>query len=152
MTGPRSSLPNRRSPQVKVAVPVFRGCVSPVFDWAQLLVVVDYDGNKETSRREEDIGDLAPWFRPGRLVALGVGALLCGGISQALMEMLLLRGILVTAGLVGETDALLAAYFAGRLPAPEFAMPGSGFGPSSLPRMRGGRWRHGWGPGRMRGR
>ena len=40
-----------------------------------------------------------------------------------------LRGISVMAGLTGEIDGVLEAFFAGRLPAPECAMQGWSFVP-----------------------
>lgn len=134
-------------------MPSFRGQVSSVFDWAQELVVADHDGNSEKARRKESLAGLAPSFRPGRLAELGVETLLCGGISQLLAGMLQLHGISVMAGLTGEVDAVLVAFFAGRLPAPEFAMPGWSFVPASLGRGAGRRRRCRWGPrGRGRGR
>ena len=80
--------------------------------------------------------------------------LLCGGISAPVAGLVESQGIRVMAGLVGEVDAVLDAFFAGRLPDPAFAMPGwRCFGPG----MGGGRrWKHrrgrSGGGGRGRGR
>ena len=143
---------DRRRHPVRVAVPSYEGRVSSVFDWAQHLLVVDHDGEAEKARREESLVGLAPSFRPGRLVQFGVETLLCGGISQPLAEMVQLQGIRVTAGLAGEIDAVLTAFLAGRLPAPEFAMPGWSFVPPPLGRGMGRRHRRRRGPGGGRGR
>ncbi len=135
---------------MRVAVPSFRGHVSPVFDWAQCIVMVDYDGGRETARREESLAEVAPPFRPGFLARVGVGTLVCGGISRPLAEMVQMRGIRVMAGVAGEIGAVLAAFFAGRLPALEFTMPGWGFLPPPCgPGMRRRRRFRG-GPGRWR--
>jgi predicted Fe-Mo cluster-binding NifX family protein len=140
---------------VRVAVPSFEGRVSSVFDWAQRLLVVDHDGKTEQARREESLAGPATEFRPGRLARLGVEVLLCGGISVPLATMVQSQGIRVMAGLAGEVDAVLAAFFAGRLPAPEFAMPGWSFIPPPLGRGMGRRRMRRRGPGgggRGRGR
>ena len=137
---------------MRVAVPSFNGRVSSVFDWAQQLVVVDHDEEIEKARREESLVGLAPSFRSGRLAEIGVETLLCGGISRPLAEMVQLRGIRILAGLAGEVDAVLTAFLAGRLPAPEFAMPGWSFVPPPLGRGMGRRRRRRRGPGRGPGR
>jgi len=137
---------------MRVAVPSFDGRVSSVFDWARELVVTDRDGEAEKSRRTEDLAGLAPQLRPGRLAELGVETLLCGGISHPMAAMVQMHGIRVMAGLTGEIDAVLAAFFEGRLPAPEFAMPGWHFVPPPLGRGMGRRRRRRRGPGGGRGR
>ena len=137
---------------MRIAVPSFKGRVSSVFDWAQELVVADCEGETETTRRKESLAGVAPSSRPSRLAELGVGTLLCGGISQPLAEMVQLHGIRVTAGLVGEIDAVLSAFLAGRLPDPEFAMPGWSFVPPAQGRGRRRRRRCRRGPGRGGGR
>ena len=138
---------------MRVAVPIFGGRVSSVFDWARELVVADHDGEAEKTRRTEDLAGLAPPFRPRRLAQLGVETLLCGGISHPMAETVQMHGIRVMAGLAGDIDAVLAAFFEGRLPAPEFAMPGWSFVPPPMGRgLRRRRRRRGRGPGGGRGR
>lgn len=137
---------------MRVAVPSYEGRVSSVFDWAQHLLVVDHDGRAEKARREESLAGLAPPFRAGRLVQLGVEVLLCGGISVPIAAMVQSQGIRVMAGLAGEINEVLAAFFAGRLSDPEFAMPGWSFVPPPLGRGMGRRHRRRRGPGRGVGR
>ncbi len=129
---------------MKAAVPVFRGNVSPVFDWAKRLLVVEYDGGRETARREVELGGITPAFRSRRLAELGVQVLLCGGISAPVGALVESQGVRVMAGLVGEVNAVLDAFLSGRLSDPAFAMPGwHCFG-------RGNRWRRRRGRGRGR--
>ena len=139
---------------MRVAVPTFDGRVSSVFDWARELVVIDRHDGAERSRRTEDLAGLAPPFRPRRLAELGVETLLCGGISHPMAEMVQMHGIRVVAGVTGDIDAVLAAFFDGRLPAPEFAMPGWNFVPPPPGRGMGRRRRRrrGSGGGRGQGR
>ena len=133
-------------------MPCFNGRVSSVFDWSRNVVVVDHHGRSEKARREESLAGLGPSFRPGRLAQLGVETLLCGGISQPLAEMVQMHGIGVMAGLAGEIDAVLDAFFAGGLPAPESAMPGWSFVPPPPCQGAGRRYRRRRGFGRGRGR
>ena len=131
---------------MRIALPIHEGQVSPVFDWARRLLVVDRvapgsfakatrrgrpaapgasgDGEREAARREIVLDDLAPALRARRLVDLGVETLLCGGISAPLAALVEAQGVKVIAGLVGEANAVLDAFLAGGLPDPRFAMPG----------------------------
>lgn len=124
---------------MKVAVPVFRGGVSPVFDWARRLLVVEHDGERETGRTEVDISPVAPALRARHLAETGVQSLLCGGISAPIAALLDSHGVRVMAGLVGDVDAVLDAFFAGKLPDPAFAMPGWGCRERRHRRRRGQR-------------
>lgn len=129
---------------MRVAVPIFEGRISPVFDWAQRLLVIDHDGTNEQARSEENLAGLAPPFRPGRLAHLGVEVLLCGGISAPVAAMLESQGVSVIPGLVGEVDGVFEAFFAGRLPDPAFAMPGwRCYGQGRMGTGGGRRWRRG---------
>jgi predicted Fe-Mo cluster-binding NifX family protein len=131
---------------VRVAVPGFNGRVSSVFDWARELIVVDHEGHRETARHRESIAGIAPPLRPGYLAKRGVETLVCGGISQALAEMILQQGIRVVPGIAGDIDAVLGALREGRLKDPRFAMPAWDYVPPPLEpghrvdrRRRGGR-------------
>lgn len=144
---------------MRIALPVHEGQVSPVFDWARRLLVVDRpaaprasgDGEREAARREIELDDLAPALRARRLAELGVDTLLCGGISAPLAALVEAQGVKVMAGLVGEADAVLDAFSAGGLPDPRFAMPGWRCpGQRTRARRRCGRGR-GRGGGRGRG-
>jgi hypothetical protein len=131
---------------MRIALPIHEGKISPVFDWARRLLVVDRvapgsfakatrrgrpaapsprnNGEREAARREIELDDLAPALRARRLAELGVETLLCGGISAPLAALVEAQGVKVIAGLVGEADAVLDAFFAGGLSDPGFAMPG----------------------------
>ena len=115
---------------MRIALSVFEGRVSSVFDWAGHLVVyvVDPDARSPTRiakiEMEMEMDDLTPEGRGRRLAELGVDTLLCGGISAPLASLVEAQGVKVIAGVVGEADAVLDAFIAGRLADPRFAMPG----------------------------
>ena len=139
---------------MKVAVPVFAGRISPVFDWAGNLLIVEHDGDLETGRREMSLDGIAPFLRARHLVGLGVQTLICGGISAPVAAMVESHGVRLIPGVVGELDAVLGSFFAGKLPDPTFAMPGwRGCGhPMGAGRMRRGRRQGGGRGGGGRGR
>lgn len=109
---------------MRVAVPVWQGRVSPVFDVAERLRVVEYAPDGQSSLHEEFFGDVEPQRRPQRLAELGVHTLICGAISGPLEMLLAGQGIRVVARVCGDVDQVLAAFRSGRLEATEFAMPG----------------------------
>jgi predicted Fe-Mo cluster-binding NifX family protein len=110
---------------VRVAIANFDGRVSPVFDVARRLLLVDVDARSEAVRQEVSLADCDPLSRVGRLVGLGVEVLICGAISRPLEAALLSAGIQVVAQTCGPVDEVLAAYGAGRLNGQAFLMPGS---------------------------
>lgn len=109
---------------MKVAVPQWQGRVSPVFDVAGQLVVVDWVDGREVARCEEPFRVTAPDQRVERLVELGIHTLICGAVSQPLEVLLTARGIRVLARHCGDVDEILRAFGAGTLEEERFAMPG----------------------------
>ena len=109
---------------MKVAVPVWNGRVSPVFDTARKILVVDIEGQKEVARTEEAIEEMFIPSRAAKLTELGVNVLLCGAISNPLAMMLSASGIEVVPFLTGEIEETLGSYLAGKLPDAKFLMPG----------------------------
>lgn len=109
---------------MKVAVPVWQGRVSPVFDVAGQLLVVELAGGVETSRRECRLPDAEPEQRAVQLSELQVETLICGAISQALESLLTENGIKVFGRVCGTVDEVLNAFASGTLGQPRFAMPG----------------------------
>lgn len=109
---------------MKIAVPVWQGRVSPVFDVAGQLLLVEFADGRELARKEQLVDETTPDERARRLVELGVETLICAGISQLLESGLADRGIRVIARVCGNVEEVLAAFVAGRLCEERFAMPG----------------------------
>jgi len=107
-----------------IALPNCQGRVSPVFDVAARLLVVRLDGQRELERREVLLFHKEPEGIVRSLRELNIGMLICGGISQGLKLALEKVGIRVLAQVCGELDPVLAAYRGGKLPSPQFTMPG----------------------------
>jgi predicted Fe-Mo cluster-binding NifX family protein len=109
---------------MKVAVPVWQGRVSPVFDVAGQLLLVELVEDVEASRREHRLPDAEPQQRVAQLSELQVETLICGAISQALEALLTENGIKVYGRVCGNVDDVLGAFATGSLGATRFAMPG----------------------------
>jgi len=109
---------------MRIAVPDWKGRVSPVFDVARQVLVVDLDGGQELRRATENLGQTLPPLRAGELAGQGVNVLLCAGISVPLLRMLEAHGIRVIPGISGEVDQVLQGYLAGHLADGRFSLPG----------------------------
>jgi len=125
----------------RVAIPSWKGRVSPVFDVARELVVVDTAGGPQARWTVPFSGSLMTQ-RVRRLKELGIEVVICGGISNALRAMTEAAGVRVMPWMSGPVDEVLAAYLSGSLGDGRFTMPGSP-GPKG-PRYRGGRGNAPW--------
>ena len=125
---------------MRVAIPIWSGRVSPVFDAAGHLVLVDIEDGMERIRREETLQESFLTQRARRLSELGVNVLICGAISRPLWTVLAASGVTVIPWTAGAVDDVLAAYVKGCLRDPRWRMPGCG---GRRERQRGGRGRCG---------
>jgi len=123
---------------MRIAIPVWGERVSPVFDTASQLLVVDHDGLEETARLRLELGDGSLTDRLERLRGSHPQVLLCGAISRRLVDWLDNAGIEVIPFLAGNIDELLVAFHENRLSDPQFTMPGC----CSRKRWRRGRFRN----------
>ncbi len=121
---------------MRVAIAVWNDRVSPVFDAASRLMLVDVEDGVERARREEALPESFLARRAKRLAELGVTVLICGAISHPLSAVLAASGVTVIPWTAGPVDEVLAAYLKGRLPDPRWLMPGCGV---RHQRHRGGR-------------
>ena len=109
---------------MRVAIPTWSGRVSPVFDVAKLLLLVDLDGEAEAGRQETAIEETDLGARARRVAKLGVDVLICGAISAPLEAMLVSSGVQVIPHTCGPAEEVLQAFARGRMPDEAFLMPG----------------------------
>ncbi|HTU00328.1 MAG TPA: NifB/NifX family molybdenum-iron cluster-binding protein [Candidatus Sulfotelmatobacter sp.] len=129
---------------MRLAIPVWKGRVSPVFDAAAQVLLVEIEQGCEQKRREEALSEHRPAERVRRLVELGVDVLICGAVSRPLATLLAAAGVRVVPWTAGPIEGVLNAYLAGKLPHPQWLMPGCSCGRHE---PRGpGRWRQGGRP------
>jgi predicted Fe-Mo cluster-binding NifX family protein len=112
------------SASMKIAIPIWQSRISPVFDVAGQLLLVDWADGREVARTVRLIDETSPDERLKKLAELGVETLICAGISQSLEIALAECSICVIAGICGDVEEVLAAFQTGRLDEERFSMPG----------------------------
>ncbi|MEJ2245172.1 MAG: NifB/NifX family molybdenum-iron cluster-binding protein [Acidobacteriota bacterium] len=111
---------------MKVAIPLWQGRVSPVFDEAKRILIVDISNCREKCRQEESLLSHDPFERAQVLPKLGVDILICGMISQTQLTALDLTGIQIIPHICGPMEDVIAAFLDGRLENGAMLMPGCG--------------------------
>ncbi len=109
---------------MKVAVPIWQGNVSNVFDFAHKLLIIELKNNMEVNRNEASLGEQSNPERVAQLRQLGINVLICGAISRPLAHMLTSSGIDVFPFVTGPTEQILTAYKMGNLSLPQYELPG----------------------------
>ncbi len=121
---------------MKVGITVWRNRISPVFDVAKHVKVIQLDSNALQIRDLEMTSSL-PLQRAELLSNAGIKVLICGAISAPFAQMIAGRNIKVIPFIAGEFSAVLNAYLNGNLEHPDFNMPG--YRRQRRRRFRGGR-------------
>ena len=130
---------------MKVAIPIWTGRVSPVFDVAKNLIIAEIDQGRELGRTQEPLKEAGLAARAGRVAELGIDMLICGAISQPLEGMLFAKGVRVIPWICGSVEDVLRAFVSGEPAASLFLMPGCRGGRGRGRRGRGrGRRGRGW--------
>ena len=122
---------------MKVALTTWENRISPVFDSAGMVLVVQVENGVVVGRNFKPLESASPFSRALTLSTLGVNVLICGAISLVFANMIEARGIQIVSFVTGDVDQVLDAYLGGFLHQPSFQMPGSGM--KRRRRFRGGR-------------
>ena len=109
---------------MKIAIPHWQGRVSPVFDVAGNVLVVEICDGVENSREDVTLDAEDPQLRAARLAQTGADLLICGAISWPLEMALSAAGIDVIPQTCGDVEQVLAAFAKGQLQQDAFLMPG----------------------------
>jgi len=125
---------------MRIALPKWQNRVSPLFDVAMTVMVVDVDQMREIQRRELSFSNETPVARAIRVASERCDVLICGAISPSLKAVLHASGVQVITDICGPVNEVLAAFQRGNL-ADEHAylMPGTGNRRRARRRWRGGR-------------
>ena len=109
---------------MKVAIPHWQGRVSPVFDVAGNLLLVDVANGQEQTRQDVRLETDDLQARASSLAELGADVLICGAISWPLEMALSVAGLEVIPQTCGNVEDVLAAFLNGGLDQNAFLMPG----------------------------
>lgn len=109
---------------MRIAIPIRDGCVSPAFDFARRLLLVELGDGREVARSEVTLLPEPSAQKAGRLRELDVDILMCGAISRDLAGWVARGGIEILPYVSGPVDEVLKAYVSGHLTDPRFVLPG----------------------------
>jgi len=108
----------------KIAVPIFKSRVSPVFDTCTRLLLIDVEDDREVIRREFDLDNFSLRERLQVIEKNAVAVIICGGISDVFHAILSNANVRLISGICGNVDEVVKAHIDGRPDDPCFFMPG----------------------------
>ena len=109
---------------MKIAVPIWNDKVSPVFDTASRLLIINTKNLSEIERFEVYLGEQDISKRCLLIHGLKVNVLICGAISRSFSMMLMSTGVKIISGISGLAEDVLKAYLDGSLSNSKYLMPG----------------------------
>jgi len=109
---------------MRVAIPVWNGRVSPVFDVARRIHLASVD--RETGLvRGESIHTLRHRQLASDLRGLGVEVVICSAVTPSLEALLWVSGVEVISDVCGRPEEIVRAFAAGDTALDRFRAPGS---------------------------
>jgi len=102
---------------MQVALTVWEGRISPLFDATRMLLVADIIDHRITARHYEPLDCDTASSRADLLNALGVDVLICGGISETFAGPIEASGIKLIPFSSGDVEEVLRAYLTDNLDA-----------------------------------
>ena len=121
---------------MKIAIPMFNSRVSPRFDFASRMLIATIDNREVVERIEHSLTNLNPIRRSALLSELGVKVLICGGINDFSVRLLMGNGIEVIPMVAGEVEDVLNLFINDNLNSAIIPMV-SGRGYAHHPERRG---------------
>ena len=109
---------------MRIAIPICDGGISPVFDVAKQLMLVQVESRQEIARTHVPLENSDPDSNARQVVYLRTDTLICGAISQPLESFLLSVGVDVIPQTCGAVEEVLHAFIAGILEEDMFVVPG----------------------------
>jgi predicted Fe-Mo cluster-binding NifX family protein len=109
---------------MKMALTVWENRISPVFDAARMLLVVEIENTEIISRHYEPFHPELPTRLAVRLAEMNVAVLICGAISEMPANMLEAKGIKLIPFITGDAGKVIDAYAKDVPFMPSFLMPG----------------------------
>ena len=103
---------------MKLAMPVCADRVATVLDFAQEILLVEFDRGHELNRSAVKLREA------GQLARQGVHVLICGAISRSLAALLAGEGIEIIPLVSGSVEEVLTSYLNGNLTDTDFLLPG----------------------------
>ena len=109
---------------MKTALTIWGNRISPVFDSANTLLIVEIKSKQVCSRRYEPFYPDFPSRLAERLADLDIEVLICGAISERPANIIESGGVKLIPFITGSADEVLDAYARGAAFVKPFLMPG----------------------------
>ena len=109
---------------MRIAVPIWNDKISPVFDTASRLLIINTKNLSEIERFETSLYEQDISRRFLRIQDLKVNILICGAISRPFSMLLMSAEIKIISGIAGPAEDVLNAYLHGSLSNSKYLMPG----------------------------
>lgn len=116
---------------MKIALSVWKDCISTVFDAAEQLLVVEKDGDGVLKRTPFRLNSADGASRAMQLKEMEIDVLICGAISRPQEAAIAATGITVHPFMRGSVQEIIDGYESGQLHTEAFVLPGCharGFG------------------------
>ncbi|MBL7226117.1 MAG: dinitrogenase iron-molybdenum cofactor biosynthesis domain-containing protein [Desulfobacteraceae bacterium] len=111
---------------MKVALTVWEKRISPLFDCAGMLLVVEIVDCTESDRYFVPFHYESPFSRAANLSDLGIKVLICGAVSNLFANTIESYGIRIIPFVAGPVDEVIDTYLTNGLSDSKFRMPGCG--------------------------
>lgn len=109
---------------MKIALSVWKDCISTVFDAADQMLVVEKNGEGALKRSTARLNSADGSSRAMQLKEMKIDVLICGAISRPQEAAIAASGITVHPFLRGSVQEIIDAYESGQLHTAAFALPG----------------------------
>ena len=129
---------------MRIAIATFGTSVSPRFDYAPEVLVVNIESGRELGRGRIAMGGVYPATRLRRLKDEGVSVLICGNIDVFSEQMAESLGIRLVPWVTGEVEDAIRLFLMGDLAPGTILSPSGPQGQWGLGRGRGRRRRGRW--------
>jgi predicted Fe-Mo cluster-binding NifX family protein len=113
-----------RHEAVRIAISHQEDRISPVFDVAGHVLLVDIENGRQVRRNERALLHADPLVRARQVAQLGAQVLICGAVSWALENAMAALGVRVIACICGRVEGVVQAFLDRRLDETRFIMPG----------------------------
>jgi len=109
---------------MRIALTIWSNRISPVFDVAQNLLLINIDKGEETVRSYLSLAEMTPQLKIEILKKNSVEVVLCGAISRFLLGLLTASGIKVEPWISGDIEEVIQAVLQDKISDPRYRMPG----------------------------
>ncbi len=109
---------------MKIAITVWNGRISPLFDSASNVCIYENSREADFSKQLISFSDQSAEAKADILLQNGIDLLICGAVSFDAERILSQKGVAVYAYLSGEADEIIKTIMSNRPIYDKFAMPG----------------------------